>query len=203
MDTGDLRASDADRDRVAEILHTAYAAGRIDDQEHSERIVAAIRAKTLRDLKPLTADLVPEPAAGSPTPTVGPYVAALGRGAEEPDRITAALTEIKRTGVWRVRRRSYLSVFLGSVLLDLNQATFAAPEVELNLTQFLGSLTIRVPAGFKVRDETARVLGETSIKDVGEPDPRCPVVILRGTNVLGEIKVRGPKRGLLRKRVIA
>jgi hypothetical protein len=116
--------------------------------------------------------------------------------------MTAALSEVKRSGPWQVRRRNFASVFFGSVQLDLTQATFEAQEVEFNVTQVLGSIFLRVPWGTTVRDETARVLAETSIKGIGEPDPACPVVVLRGSNVLGEIKVRGPKRTSMWKRAL-
>lgn len=200
MSSGSIRAADADRDQVAEVLHQAYADGRIDDQEHSERLLAALRAKTFDDLIPLTADLVP----ASPMPAASPgYPTTAPTGGGDPDRITVALTDVKRVGPWRVRRRSTVSVLLGSALLDLTEASFDSLDVELNVTQFVGTLTIRVPAGFAVRDETVKVMGSTTIKLVGEPDPRCPSIVIRGTNVLGDIKVRGPKRQLGWKRALA
>jgi hypothetical protein len=200
MSSGSIRAADADRDQVAEVLHQAYADGRIDDQEHSERLLAALRAKTFDDLIPLTADLVPS----SPVPAAASsYPPAAATGPSDPDRITVALTDVKRVGPWRVRRRSNVNVLLGSALLDLTEASFDTLDVELNVTQLMGSLTIRVPAGFTVRDETVKVMGSTTIKLVGEPDPRCPSIVLRGTNVLGDIKIRGPKRQLGWKRALA
>jgi hypothetical protein len=42
MNPGQLRVSDADRDQVTELLHTAYAEGRIDLDEHAERTSAAL-----------------------------------------------------------------------------------------------------------------------------------------------------------------
>ena len=63
MNPGQLRVSDADRDQVAEVLHTAYAEGRISLDEHAERTSAALEAKTFDDLTGLTADLVPTAAA--------------------------------------------------------------------------------------------------------------------------------------------
>jgi hypothetical protein len=200
MSSGSIRAADSDRDQVAEVLHQAYAEGRIDDQEHSERLLAALRAKTFDDLIPLTADLVPDTPAPSPARS-HPTTDSTSPG--DPDRITVALTDVKRVGPWRVRRRSNVSVLLGSALLDLTEASFDSLDVELNVIQFMGTLTIRVPAGFAVRDETVKVMGSTSVKLVGEPDARCPSIVLRGTNVLGDIKVRGPKRQLGWKRAIA
>jgi hypothetical protein len=198
MSTADLRASDGDRDRVAEVLHAAYAEGRITDEEHDERLLATNRAKTFGDLLPLTADLVPTSTAPT-TPRPGGSGLATG---EQTDRITAALSEVKRQGPWRVRRRSFANVFLGSVQLDLTEAVFDTQVVELNVTQVMGSILLRVPLGTTVRDETTNVLAETSVKGIGVPDPAFPVIVLRGTNVMGEIKVRGPKRPPMWRRAL-
>ena len=203
MSTADLRASDGDRDRVAEVLHAAYAEGRISDDEHDERLLATNRAKTFGDLLPLTADLVPISPAPMPTAPTGSQPAASGSATgEQTDRITAALSEVKRQGPWRVRRRSFANVFLGSVQLDLTEAVFDTQVVELNVTQVMGSILLRVPLGTTVRDETANVLAETSVKGIGVPDPAFPVIVLRGTNVMGEIKVRGPKRPPMWRRAL-
>jgi len=200
MSAGGLRASDADRDHVVNLLHTAYAEGRITSEEHSERVQATISAKTFDDLVPLTADLVPTAPAVPSRPRPA-QVPATGSG--DTDRMTAALSTVKRAGPWRVRPRTYTNVFLGSVELDLTEATFDVQVVEFNVTQFMGTVFLRVPMGTTVRDETAHALGETSIRGIGSPDPSFPVVILRGTNVLGEIKVRGPKRPPVWKRALA
>ena len=63
---GDLRAlaSDADRDRAAELLSTAFAEGRLTTGEHSARVRAAYAARTWQQLHALTADL-PVPAGDS------------------------------------------------------------------------------------------------------------------------------------------
>ncbi|HEX3924337.1 MAG TPA: DUF1707 domain-containing protein [Streptosporangiaceae bacterium] len=52
-----IRASDADRDRVATLLREHHAAGRLDADEVQERIDKALTARTLGDLDALTADL--------------------------------------------------------------------------------------------------------------------------------------------------
>ena len=53
----DLRASDADRDRVPTLLAEAASDGRLTMPEHSERVQRACAARTLGDLAELTADL--------------------------------------------------------------------------------------------------------------------------------------------------
>src|SRR3954470_23703391 len=54
---GSLRASDADRERVAELLREHYGAGRLSDEDLSERVEAAYGATTRSELAALTADL--------------------------------------------------------------------------------------------------------------------------------------------------
>src|SRR3954454_14330160 len=52
-----LRASDADRERVAKRLREHYGEGRLSDDDLSERIDAAYRARTISELEALTVDL--------------------------------------------------------------------------------------------------------------------------------------------------
>jgi hypothetical protein len=52
-----LRASDADRDAVADRLHRAAVEGRIEPEELEERLHAALRARTYGELRRLVADL--------------------------------------------------------------------------------------------------------------------------------------------------
>lgn len=55
-----LRASDADREVVHQVLTEAYADGRLDREEFDVRSTDVISARTLGELPPLMADLVPE-----------------------------------------------------------------------------------------------------------------------------------------------
>lgn len=55
----DLRASDADRERVAGILRDAVAEGRLDMAEFEERLDATYQARTYGELVPITRDLRP------------------------------------------------------------------------------------------------------------------------------------------------
>ena len=66
---GDLRVSDAERQRVAEALSQHYSDGRLNDTELHERLDAAMGAKTRDDLAPLLVDL---PRLGGPEPEPRP-----------------------------------------------------------------------------------------------------------------------------------
>jgi hypothetical protein len=60
-----MLASDGDRDTAVRALSEAFAQGRLTADEHGERVRAAFRARTWRQLARLTADL-PAPAAAGP-----------------------------------------------------------------------------------------------------------------------------------------
>jgi uncharacterized protein DUF1707 len=56
-DSARMRASDEDRDRVAGLLQEHHAEGRLTAEEFSERMDAALHARTLGELDELLADL--------------------------------------------------------------------------------------------------------------------------------------------------
>jgi Domain of unknown function (DUF4190)/Domain of unknown function (DUF1707) len=72
-----LRASDADRDAVAERLRVAAVDGRIDAEELEERLSEVYRARWVADLDRLVADVSPPPppAPVAPAPYYTPQVA--------------------------------------------------------------------------------------------------------------------------------
>jgi hypothetical protein len=71
----DLLASDDERERVAEVLRTHAAAGRLDSEELEERLGLAFAARTRSDLLPLLADLPAPPAPRPRRPRNIPRVA--------------------------------------------------------------------------------------------------------------------------------
>ena len=83
---GQLRASHADRERVATVLNQALAEGRLSLDELQERLDTVYAAKTLAELEPVTKDLpghtslVPRSAEGA----VQPAPAAVRRRASRP-----------------------------------------------------------------------------------------------------------------------
>jgi hypothetical protein len=85
---GRIRAADTDRDRVAEILGTAYTEGRLSRDEYDARLESALSARTYADLDRIVTDLpaaqpaVPGPAALVPAParTNGLAIASLACG---------------------------------------------------------------------------------------------------------------------------
>ncbi|WP_020579464.1 DUF1707 and DUF4190 domain-containing protein [Actinopolymorpha alba] len=64
-----MRASDADRERAADVLKAALAEGRLDWEEHRERVDAVMRARTYGELQALIVDL---PVGPTPFPLPSP-----------------------------------------------------------------------------------------------------------------------------------
>ena len=54
---GKMRAADADRDHIVEILSTAYSEGRLSKDEYDARLESALSARTYADLDQLVTDL--------------------------------------------------------------------------------------------------------------------------------------------------
>jgi hypothetical protein len=80
---GKMRASDADRDRVAELLGVAYSEGRLSKDEYDGRLENAFSARTYADLDQLTSDLPVVRRAAAVTPVTkinGLAVASLACG---------------------------------------------------------------------------------------------------------------------------
>src|SRR5215207_1982556 len=94
VDRPQMRASDADRDRIAAVLRDAHADGRLAQDELLERLGATYEARTYGDLDRLVADL-PRPARPPATRQVAPSVARsdylpAGRGRTHHPILTAA-----------------------------------------------------------------------------------------------------------------
>jgi hypothetical protein len=78
---GNIRAGDADRDRVAGILSTAYTEGRLSKDEYDARLDAALSARTFADLDQVVRDLpLPAPVVTPETRTNGYAMASLAFG---------------------------------------------------------------------------------------------------------------------------
>jgi hypothetical protein len=195
----ELRASDADRDRVADILRDAMAEGRLTSDEHSERLEAVYAAKTVGELEPLVRDLPGgrPPSAPAAAPQ-GSRTSRAGAWTPDPTADTPSLVGIlggtERRGRWRVGDRITAVAFMGGVVIDLTEATFTAPEVVINVTTVMGGVEIVVPENVTLIGSVTGILGGSDIRAHESPDPRAPVVRVRGVAFMGGVEAK-PKRG--------
>ncbi|MQS36938.1 DUF1707 SHOCT-like domain-containing protein [Streptomyces katsurahamanus] len=185
-----LRASDADRDRIADILRDALAEGRLDPEEHSERIDAVLRAKTVGELQPLIQDL--------PQARKAPETGAYSYGAEEQtgaaENLIAVFSSSLRKGRWRVSRRTNAFAVFGSIEIDLTQALFEQRMTVINATSIFGNVEVRVPENITLRGNGSGIFGNFEVRTLEAVEPDAPVVVVNGYSVFGNIEAK-PKRG--------
>ncbi len=176
-----MRISDADRNKVAEILREAAGDGRIDLTELDERLDATYAAKTYAELVPITHDLAPAMTTN----------AAAVSGVER-ERAVAIMGGVDRRGIWTVPESFTVFCLMGGADLDLRQARFSAPEVTLTINTFMGGATIIVNRSTNVVVHGVGIMG-------GYSAPRSdaevqltadsPTVHVKGVAIMGGVTV--------------
>lgn len=213
-----LRASDADRERVAQILQSATSAGRLDMSELSERLEQVYAARTLGELEPVLRDL-PEghqqPGAGSlavPTerraqpfaPAHQPHQSyrsggpALVGGTPGSTASVAVMAGTSRKGNWVVPPQHTSVAFWGGVDIDLRTARFAQQHVTITAVAIMGGIEIVVPDDVIVDVSGFGFMGAFELTDhseAPEPGPDAPVVKINGLAFWGAVEViRKPRQ---------
>lgn len=178
-----LRASDADRDRVIELLRAAVADGRLDQAEFHERLDAALAARTIGELTPLTADLAAAPGstwAHAETPA-----------GTAPELVTIREKHgvVRRDGRWTLPRRLALRTRWCDVLLDLTNAVRTGPELIIEMQVIGGNVEFVLAPGMVVDlNELASRYTRLAIeRDIGEDTPETLRVRLTGRMKHGQL----------------
>nr|WP_250847265.1 DUF1707 domain-containing protein [Streptomyces hygroscopicus] len=190
----EFRASDADRDRIADVLREALAEGRLQPEEHAERIDAVYRAKTLGELEPLVRDLPAAPVRGAAPAGAHAAEADWPRAAPESENLMAIFGGSVRKGRWRVRRRTNALAVFGGVEIDLTEAVFEQQEIVIHVVAAFGGVDIKVPENVSLRSSGSGVFGGFDVKTYEAPDPDAPIVHISGFAVFGGVEAK-PKRG--------
>jgi hypothetical protein len=175
----DLRASDADRDRVLALLAEAVGDGRLTMDEHAERVQRACTARTLGELADLTVDLA--------VPSAQPVRLDGGRV------ISGIFGPAQRDGRWVVPETLTVTAMFGEVEVDFTQAILQARHVQLYATVIGGRLRLVVPDGVSVSVTGHLVLGR---RRGGTPPAGSdtPLIEVKGLILGGEVIVRTPPR---------
>jgi hypothetical protein len=187
----ELRASHADRDRIAEQLRVAAGDGRLTMDELDERLEKALNARTGSELAALVTDL---PAIQPGSALVPPPQA------KELVQIEVNSGSAVRQGHWVVPRAAEVKVGSGSVKLDLTQAVLAGPTLQIQATVRSGSLTIVTRPGIEViLDEVSVSSGSAKVRQPKEAGsvPTVLRVEVSGNVRSGSITARPPRRGFI------
>ena len=196
LSRGEMRASDADRQLVIEVLHNAYVDGRLTKDELDDRLGQVASARTFNDLAPITHDLVEMRGDVTQYTTAGHQstgaVVDTSHATPGTDTINSWLGTTKRLDGWRLRGHTSITTGLGDVKLDLTKAVIESPQPQVHVSSVMGDVTIRVPEGVEVISSVNSILGDVSIKGA-RPGPHPGVVLtLTGFTLLGDVKVIGP-----------
>ncbi len=193
------RASDADRDRVLQLLATATADGRLTVEEHGQLMSEALHARTLGELEVLTRDLRPEHA-GAASTVVTP-------GSAPRRRLLAIFGARSKKGRWQVPRELVAVAVFGAVELDFREATFEASEAVLVAHSCFGAVEVVVPDWVRVEEEGHAIFGAREVrasKGVSSTAPTTVTLRVRGVTAFGAVDVRvkppklaSPDRGQL------
>jgi DUF1707 SHOCT-like domain len=191
-----LRASDADRDRVIELLRAAVADGRLDQAEFDERLDAALTARTIDALAPLTADLIAAP--GSDGALALPLAGTPAEPAAELITIRERHGSVRREGRWTLPHQLRLNTAWSDVMLDLTKAVRSGPELIIELQVRGGNVELVLAPGMVVdaNELSVRYTKLTISTDAGDNAPETLRVRLAGRARHAQIEARwlAPRR---------
>ena len=175
-----LRASDADRERVVAMLGEAMSDGRLTMDEHAERVERAFTARTLGELAELTADLA--------VPSAQPVRLDAGRV------VAGIFGPARREGRWVVPENLTVTAMFGEVEVDFRQAILQSSRVQVYATVFGGRLRLIVPDGVSVIVSGHMVLGRRRGSTPPPAGPGTPVIEVKAMVLGGELTVRTPPK---------
>ncbi|MFD9222873.1 DUF1707 domain-containing protein [Streptomyces sp. NPDC060064] len=192
----EMRASDSERERVAERLREAVAEGRLDMEEFEQRLDAAYRARTHGELEPLVSDL---PVGGLPVVGTAPSPVATGSGGWA-QRVGGPATSngafafwggFGRKGTWTVGRKFTTFTLMGGGELDLREARFEDRETVIRCFAIMGGVHIVVPPDLNVEVGGFGLMGGFGEQGQSEglPDPAAPRVRITGFAIMGGVGV--------------
>jgi len=189
-----LRASDADRERVAAVLHSALGEGRITVAELEQRLDAVYAAKTVDELVPITADLPnargvverrPSAELDTPHDLVG--------GTPGSATSIAIMSGTDRKGHWVVPRQHNSFAFWGGVNIDLRKARFAEQHTTITAVAIMGGIDVIVPDDVKLEVTGIGIMGGFDSNEKGTlatPAPNAPTVTVNGFAFWGGVTVK-------------
>jgi hypothetical protein len=186
-----LRASDADRERVANVLREAAGDGRLTMDELDERLDAVYAAKTYAELEPITHDLPDAGTEQAPAPSSAARrdPARFG-GTPTSSGAVAILGGFTRKGDWVVPKEFTAFMLMGGGEIDLRDARFTEREVTIHIVAILGGCEVIVPEDATVYVTGIGILGAFEHTDAGPGSPDGPVITINGVALLGGVDVK-------------
>jgi hypothetical protein len=184
IDQPALLASDADREQSVVLLRDATVEGRLTLEEFSDRVGHAQLARTQDDLARLVRDL----------PTSTPSTMSVAADA----RHVAFCSRLVRRGRWEIPARASFRSIFGTIDLDLREATLAGSEINLDVFNLFGTVTIIIPDGVVIDVDGGGMFASQVIDPPGAaPVPDAPRIRIHLSGPGGTLYVRSsePRSG--------
>jgi hypothetical protein len=186
-----LRASDADRERVANVLREAAGDGRLTMDELDERLDAVYAAKTYAELEPITHDLPDSAGTSTPAPAPAATHDPARFGAEPTSHgAVAIMGGFSRKGDWVVPKEFTAFLLMGGGEIDMRNARFAEREVSINIVAIMGGCEIIVPEDANVRVTGVGVMGAFEHSGSGGGSPDGPMITINGVAFMSGVDVK-------------
>jgi len=172
-----MAEDDAQR-QATEFLKELYAAGSIDAAQLDTGVARVLAARTEAELADVVRSLPAPVMFTSPDRRLG-----------QPLEIHGGIGRLRLTGRWQLASEPHVSADLGSVWLDLTDAEFDGPVIDLHVYSGGGSITIIVPRGVAV--QLTRHKGGVD-RRLDHPVPGLPLIRLDVTANIGRVHLRHP-----------
>ena len=159
------------REEGIRALSAALAADRLSFEQFESRLALVRQAPNRATLDAILADLPAEEDVAFPTglvPMARDHTGVAGHDDLVPVepaevlRIKTVMGSSKRAGSWTVPLRLELKVVLGELTVDLRDAVFCSDALDIDVHVLLGSLTLIVPAGTQVENESEEKFSSSS-----------------------------------------
>jgi hypothetical protein len=195
----EMRASDSDRDRVAEVLREAAGDGRLTLEELQERLGQVYTAKTYAELEPITRDL-PNPAGWKEAaPYTPPFADSPTTDAPSWKTGIAIMSGFERVGAWAVPKTFTSFAFWGGGRIDLREARYTSGEVRIRAFAIMGGIDIIAPPDLTLHVKGFGIMGGFDHRASGPGSPGSPRVVVSGFAFWGGVGVRRRERKQARR----
>ena len=176
-------ATDQSRERAIRILPDAFAYDVISDSEFERRLEMLGRAIGTWGIDAVVADLPGEGSLAGHRPSYGTLAPSEGR-------ISGLMSEIRRTGPWRVPERLSVRAIMCDMKLDLRYAALPA-RCEIEVTAVMAAVAIIVAPGTLVDFTVDPIMGaaDCDADDFGT-NPSSAHLRVRGKAVMAEVRVK-------------
>jgi DUF1707 SHOCT-like domain/Cell wall-active antibiotics response LiaF, C-terminal len=182
-----LRASDSDRDRIAEVLRDAAGEGRLGMDELDDRLSAVYAAKTYGELEPIVQDLPNARSANAPAAEPARYQFG---GTPSSASAIAIMGGFSRKGEWVVPATFTALTIMGGGEIDLREARFAEHVTTIHATAIMGGIAIIVPEDADVRVNGIGLMGAFEHGATGVGKPGAPTIHINGLAFWGAVEVK-------------